>query len=116
MPDAMKGGLFVGAAVATGILVGFFVPSVVGAERETAKRPRAQMSRLPTMPSVIGQPLDEAQGELRRRGIPYVADAPDIVEVVVPDILEVCGSEPGPGRGVRGSARLRTALTGTCHI
>jgi hypothetical protein len=116
MPDTIKGGLFVGAAVATGILIGFFITSAVGTERETAKRPRAQKSPLPTMPNVIGRPLDEAQGELRRRGIPYVADAPRIVEVVVPDVLEVCGSEPGPGRGVRGSARLRTALAGTCDI
>jgi hypothetical protein len=116
MPDAVKGGLFVGAAVATGLLLGLFVPSLVGAERETVKGPRAHKSLLPTMPGVIGQPLDEAQGELRRRGIPYVTDVPDLVEVVVPDILEVCESEPRPGRSVRRSARLHVGLAGTCNI
>lgn len=105
-----------GAAVATGILVGLFVPSLLGAGRETAKGPRAHESPLPTMPSIVGQPLDEARGELRRRRITYVTDAPDIVEVVVPDILEVCESEPGPGRSIRGSARLYVALAGTCNI
>jgi hypothetical protein len=115
MPDAVKGGLFVGAAVATGILVGLLVPSLVGAERAT-KGPRADKSLLPKMPSVVGQPLDEAQRELRGRGITYVTDAPDIVEVVVPDILEVCESEPAPGKSIRGSARLHVALARTCHI
>jgi PASTA domain len=116
MTDAVKGGLFVGAAVATGLLAGLLLPSMVGAEREAAKRPRSQVSLLPTMPTVIGQPLDEAQGELRRRGIPYVTDAPDIVDVVLPGILEVCESEPVPGARVPGSARLRAALVGTCGI
>ena len=78
-----------GAAVATGILVGLLVPSLVGAERGT-KGPRAHAAPLPQMPSVVGRPLDEAQSELRGRGITYVTDAPDIVEVVVPSILEVC--------------------------
>jgi hypothetical protein len=36
--------------------------------------------------------------------------------VVVPDILEVCESEPLPGRSVRGSARLHVGLAGTCNI
>jgi hypothetical protein len=116
MSNATKGGLFVGAAVATGILVGLFVPSLVGAKRETAKGPRAHESLLPTMPSVLGQRLDEAQGELRSRGITYVTDAPDIVEVVVPEILEVCESEPDPGRSIRGNARLHVAPAGTCNI
>ena len=115
MPDAVKGGLFVGAAVATGILVGLLVPSLVGAERDTAKGPRPHKS-LRTMPSVVGQPLDEAQGELRRGGIPYETDAPDLVEAVLPGILEVCESEPDPGRSVRRSARLHVALAGTCAI
>jgi hypothetical protein len=113
MPDAVKGGLFVGAAVATGILIGLFVPSLVGAERDT--KGQAHES-LPQMPSVVGQRLDEAQRELRGRGITYVTDAPDIVEVVVPDILEVCESEPAPGKSIRGSARLHVALAGTCDI
>src|SRR5688500_5748387 len=109
MPDAIKGGLFVVAAVATGILAGLFVPSLVGAKREAAKGPRAQESQLPTMPSVLGQSLDEAKEELRGRGITYVTDAPDIVEAVVPEVLEVCDSEPAPGRNIRGSARLHVA-------
>jgi hypothetical protein len=116
MPDAVKGGLFVGAAVVTGILVGLLVPPLVGAERGTAKRPRVQAAPLPTMPSVIGQPLDQAQGELRRRGISYVTDAPDIVKTLVPQILEVCRSEPAPQASVRGSAHLHAALAGTCNI
>jgi hypothetical protein len=116
MPDSVKGGLFVGAAVATGIVAGLILAPLFGAEREAADRPRARESLLPIMPGVIGQRLDDAERQLRRRGITYVTDAPDIVEVVVPDILEVCESEPGPGRSVRGSARLRAALTGTCDI
>ena len=116
MSDAVKGGLFVGAAVATGILVGLFVPSLVGADRETTNKPRAQKPSLPTMPSVVGRPLDEAEGQLRSRGIAYVADAPDIVEVVAPGILEVCASEPAAGRSIRGDARLHVAVTGTCDI
>jgi hypothetical protein len=116
MRDAVKGGVFVGAAVATGILAGLFVPPLLGSERETAKKPRAHASLLPTMPSVIGEPLDDAKSELRRRRIRYVTDAPDIVEVVAPGILEVCESEPAAGSSVRGSARLHAALAGTCDI
>ena len=116
MPDAVKGGLFVGAAVVAGILVGLIVPSLVGSEREAKKAPRAHKPVLPTMPSVTGQPLDEAEGELRRRRIAYVTDAPDIVEAVVPGILEVCDSEPSPGSSIRGSARLHVAVAGTCDI
>src|SRR5688500_6250474 len=116
MPEAVKGGLFVVAAVMTGILAGLFVPSFVGAKREAAKGPRAQESQLPTMPNVLGQPLDEAEGELRGRGITYETDAPGIVEAVVPEILEVCESKPGPGTSIRGSARLHVAPAGTCSI
>ena len=115
MPDAVKGGLFVGAAVATGLLVGLLVPSLVGAGRETAERSRTQ-APLPTMPSVIDQPLDEAQRELRSRGIDSVTDAPHFVEVAVPQVLDVCESEPAPGGRVRGSARLHVALAGTCRL
>ena len=104
-----------GAAVAAGILVGLLVPALVGAERDT-KGPRAHGPPLPQMPSVVGQSLDEAQSELRGRRITYVTDAPDIVEVVVPSILEVCESEPAPGKRIRGSARLHVALAGTCDI
>jgi hypothetical protein len=116
MPEAVKGGLFVGAAVVTGILVGFIVAPLFGGERNPAKRQRAHAALLPKMPNVIGQRLDEAAGELRRNRVRYVTDAPDIVEKVVPSILEVCESEPGPGSSVRGSAHLRTALPGTCGI
>ena len=115
MPASTKGGLFVGAAVAVGILAGLTVPALVGAEGGTAKKSRAHAA-LPTMPSVIGQPLDQAKGELRRRRIAYVTDAPSMVEAVAPGILEVCDSEPAPGGHVRGSARLRAALAGTCGI
>ena len=116
MPDAVKGGLFVGTAVAIGILVGLLAPSLVGAERQTAKRPRAHTPPPPSMPAVIGKPLDEAEAALRSRGIDYVTDAPDLVEMLVPAVLEVCESEPAPGKSVRGSARLRAELKGTCNI
>jgi hypothetical protein len=116
MPDAVKGGLFVGAAVVTGLLVGLLAPSLVGAERETAKEGRAAKPLPPMMPSVVGQSLDEAEGALRARGIAYATDAPDLVETVVPGILEVCESVPGAGRRVRGSAQLHVALARTCDI
>jgi hypothetical protein len=112
--DAVKGGLFVAAAVATGLLAGFLLPSIVGAG-DTASRSRPHAS-LPTMPSVVGRPLDAAGRELRRRKISYASDAPDIVEAVVPQFLEVCESEPSPGGHVRGSARLHVAVTGTCGL
>jgi hypothetical protein len=115
MPDAVKGGLFVGAAVATGILVGLFVPSLVGAGRDSGNRTRAQ-NPVPTMPGVVGARLDEADRELGRRGIAYETDAPQIVEVVAPSLLEVCESRPAPGRGIRGSAHLHVAVVGTCNI
>ena len=106
-----------GAAVATGLLAGLLVPSLVGTEREAARGAgREHESLPPTMPGVIGESLDRARSRLARRGISYVTDAPGIVEDTVPQILEVCGSEPGPGRRVRGSARLSTAITGTCDI
>jgi hypothetical protein len=68
------------------------------------------------MPSVVGEPLDQARTELKGRGIAYETDAPQIVETVVPDILEVCESDPAPGKSVRGSARLHVALARTCGI
>jgi len=114
MSDAVKGGLFVMAAVATGFLVGLLAPQLVGAERETAKRPRAHVAALKTMPDVVSERLDEAQSELDRRGIRYETDAPQFVEMVLPDVLEVCDSEPPAGSGVRGSARLHAELIGTC--
>jgi hypothetical protein len=116
MPASVKGGLFVGAAVMVGILAGLLVPTLVGAERAGGKGTRAHTAQLPTMPSVVGRPLDEAKGELRRRRIAYVTDAPSIVEAVAPGILEVCESVPAPGAHVRGSARLHAELAGTCGI
>jgi hypothetical protein len=59
---------------------------------------------------------DSSEGELSRRGIAYETDAPDIVEAVVPGILAVCESEPGPGSSMRGGARLLVAVSGTCDI
>ena len=116
MSDAVKGGLFVGAAVATGILVGLLVRWVVGGEPNARKAARVQNPVRPPMPRGVGRPLDEADGELRRRGIAYEADAPDIVEVVASGMLEVCESEPAAGSSIRGSARLHVAVTGTCNI
>jgi hypothetical protein len=116
MPGAVKGGLFVGAAVAVGILAGLLVPSLVVAERDAAEGQSASTESAPVMPIVIGRPLDEAEDELRQRGIPYVTDAPDLVEIVVPTALEVCETKPHPGKRVQGTARLRAALAGTCDI
>ena len=117
MPDVAKGGLFVAAAVATGLLAGLLLPSWIDTARETARtRPAAQVPSYPTMPSVVGQSLDQAGGELERREITYVTDAPGIVEDTLPELLEVCESEPGAGSDVRGSARLHTAIAGTCGI
>ena len=115
MRDSLKGGLFVGAAVAVGFLVAFLVgPLVVG--RETANEPKADAPPLPSMPNMIGRPLDEAEEELARRGIAYVTDGGDIFGIVVPSIWEVCETEPGGGEKVRGTAHLRAALPSTCDI
>jgi hypothetical protein len=116
MPDVVKGGLFVGAAVLTGILLGLLAPQLVGAERDHAKRPRTHASPPPTMPDVVGEPLDQARSELGRRGIAYTTDVPGIVERAVPELLDVCASEPAAGNRVRGSVRLHAALSGTCGI
>ena len=115
MPDSLKGGLFVGAAVAVGILVAFLVPPLV-VGRETANEPKTDAPPLPSMPNMIGRPLDEAEEELARRGIAYVTDGGDIFGIVVPSIWEVCETEPGGGEKVRGTAHLRAALPSTCDI
>jgi hypothetical protein len=115
MPDSLKGGLFVGAAVAVGLLVAFLVPPlVVGSE--TANQPKTDAPPPPAMPNVIGRPLDEAEEELARRGIAYVTDRGEIFGVVVPSIWEVCETEPGGGEKVRGTAHLHAALPSTCDI
>jgi hypothetical protein len=117
MPDVAKGGIFVAAAVATGLLAGLLLPSWIGAAPETPrKRTAAHVPSYPTMPSVVGRSLDEADGELRRREITYETDAPGIVEDTLPELLEVCESEPGAGSDVRGSVHLQTAIRGTCGI
>jgi PASTA domain len=112
----MKGGLFVASAVVTGIIVGLLLPTLVGAEPDAANKPRAHASLGPTMPSVVGRPLDEAESRLRGRGIAYETNTPDIVDALVPDVLEVCESSPPPGRSVRGTARLQAAVRGTCGL
>jgi hypothetical protein len=116
MPSAVKGGVFVGAAVAVGILAGLLVPSLVVAERDKAARPHTRVQVLPTMPSLVGRTLNQARDELDSRGIPYSTDAPRVVEVLVPTVLEVCETEPAAGEKVRGEVRLRAALAGTCSI
>ena len=115
MSDPVKGGLFVGAAVAVGLLFAFVVPPLV-AGRETAKEHKADRPALPSMPDVVGRPLDEAEQELGRRRIAYVTDGGDILGIVVPSVWEVCETEPGGGEKVRGTAHLRAALPGTCSI
>jgi hypothetical protein len=112
MPDAVKGGLFVGAAVAAGLFAGLLLVAGRGAADQSGP----DSPPPPTMPAVIGQPLDDAQRTLRRRGIRYVTDAPEIVEATVPGILEVCESEPAPQRSIRGRARLHVSLAGTCRL
>jgi PASTA domain len=116
MPSAVKGGLFVGAAVTVGIVAGLLVPSLVVAERDTASRPQQRATPLPTMPSLVGRTLKEAESELDRRGIPYSTDAPHLVQVLAPTVLEVCATDPPVGQRVRGQARVRAALAGTCSI
>jgi hypothetical protein len=116
MRGPVKGGLFVGAAVLVGLVAGLLVPSLVVAEREIAKRPKGGTPALPTMPSVVGRPLDEAEDELRRRSIPFTTDAPALIEDFVPTVLEVCETDPAPGQKVRTRVRVRAALAGTCEI
>lgn len=115
MSGSLKGGLFVGGAVAVGLLAGFLLPPLVMG-RETAKRPSADRPPLPAMPDVVGLPLDEAEAELSRREIAHVTDSGDIFGVVMPSVWEVCETEPGAGEKIRGTAHLRAALPGTCAI
>ena len=115
MPASLKGGLFVGAAVAVGLLLAFLVPPLV-VGHSTANRSKTDEPPLPTMPNMIGRPLDKAEEELARRGIAYATDSGDIFGIVAPSIWEVCETEPGGGEKVRGTAHLRAALPGTCNI
>jgi hypothetical protein len=115
MSASLKGGLFVGAAVAVGLLAAFLVPPVV-VGRETGKASKANARPLPVMPHLTGLPLEEAEAELGRRRIAHVTDGGDIFGVVVPSVWEVCETVPRGGQKVRSSARLRAALPGTCAI
>jgi PASTA domain len=115
MSGPMKGGLFVGAAVAAGLLAGFLVPPLV-VGRESARGSRSDAHRQPAMPNLAGRPLDEAEAHLGRRGISYVTDRGDIFGVVVPSLWEVCQTEPPEGERVRGPVHLRAALRGTCSV
>jgi len=113
MSSFLKGGLFVGGAVAVGLLAGFLLPSlVVGDER--AEGPSARP--LPAMPDVVGLPLDEAELVLNRREIVHVTDDEDIFGVVIPSLWEVCETAPAAGQKVRRRAHLRAALPGTCGL
>jgi hypothetical protein len=116
MRGPLKGGLFVGSAVAVGLVAGLLLPSLVVAERGTEERSGGEAVALPTMPSLIGLPLDDAEAVLARRGIDHVTDGPGMFEGAVPTIFEVCETEPIAGAKVRGSAHLRTSLAGTCGI
>jgi hypothetical protein len=117
MAGPVKGGLFVGAAVAVGLLAGLLIPLLVVADREPAKRPgRSGGASLPTMPSVIGRPLDDAEDELARHEIDYETDASAILETVAPTVLEVCDAHPPAGQKVHGTAHLRAKLAGTCEM
>jgi PASTA domain len=115
MSGFVKGGVFVGAAVAAGLLVGFLVPPLV-VGREHDKGGEANAQTLPSMPNIIGRPLDQAENELARNGITYVTDSGDIFGIVVPSVWEVCETEPGTGETVRGTAHVRAALPTTCSI
>ena len=114
MSGPLKGGLFVGAAVAVGMLAGFLLPPlVVGSE---GRSDRAGKPPRPAMPNLVGRSLDEAENVLGRRGIAYVTDGEEIFGVSVPSIMEVCETAPGAGEPVRGTVRVRAALSNTCAI
>jgi len=115
MSGFAKGGLFVGGAVAVGLLAGFLLqPLVAGSGGAEASRSGAP--RLPAMPDVVGLPLEEAEAVLSRRDIAHATDDGDVFGVVIPSVWEVCETEPAAGERVRGSAHLRAALPGTCGI
>jgi hypothetical protein len=115
MSDSLKGGLFVGAAVAVGLIAAFVLPSMV-AGGEASKGRQAKAPPPPVMPNVVGRPLDEAERELRTRQITFVTDEDDVLGVVVPSVWEVCETQPNAGSRVRRGARLRAALPGTCDL
>jgi hypothetical protein len=115
MPDVFKGGLFVGSAVVVGILAGLLIPQMVVADRDSKDRgERRPKPALPTMPAVIGDSVSDAEAALERRRIAHETDADGILGVVIPEIWEVCDSDPLPGAKVSGTVHLTAALPGTC--
>ena len=114
MSGSLKGGLFVGAAVAVGLLAGFLLPSLVVGNK--GGNTAADKPARPAMPDVVGRRLDEAEDTLDRREIAYVTDGDDIFGISVPAIMEVCETVPGAGEPIRGTVRVRAALSRTCAI
>ena len=116
MPDFAKGCLFVGAAVAVGMLAGFVVPMFVdpGTKRTAtiASREPVRPSQ-PVMPDLTGEKLDDAEQILDRRGIDHETVG-GVLGLVVPSVFEVCETEPAPGRQVHGTAYLYVELPGSC--
>ncbi len=115
MSGPIKGGLFVGAAVAVGLLAGFLLPGLV-VGREGAATAEAGQPPRPSMPDVVGRPLDEAEDLLGRRGIAYRTDGGDVFGIEVPSVMEVCDTVPAAGERLHGAVRVRAALSGTCAI
>jgi hypothetical protein len=115
MPDFAKGCLFVGAAVAVGILTGLLVPLLVdvGHERSATTASRNPVPPPPVMPDLAGQRLKLAEQRLDRRGIDHETVG-GVLGVVVPSVFEVCETEPAPGQQVRGTAYLHVDLPGLC--
>ena len=115
MSGPVKGGLFVGAAVAVGLLAAFLLPPLVVGDQGAATA-KARKPPPPAMPDVIGARLNDAEDTLARRGIAYTTDGGDIFGIAVPSIMEVCETVPRAGEPVRSTVRMRAALPRTCAI
>jgi hypothetical protein len=120
--EYVKGGLFVGAAVAVGAIAGLVLVSIAPADQRgrsktladrSAGVPRAP-SAGPRMPQLVGRRLDQAEDELDRRGIVYEQDGAGTVGRFVPVIWEVCDTAPGAGETVAGTVKLYVELPGQC--